>query len=547
MKENSIYDKKSLRTVVGKNADFNELAKDCVAFSNAEGGCIDIGIEDDQTLPPEEQKIPDGLATEIVNKINGKTQGVVLSAETLIAENGGEYIKLHILRNANLPSATTSGKFFLRIGDNSVPVGPEDISRLAEDKGCLSWEDTETKYNWQDADPEKLALLIKLLKKSDRVSSFVKQKETKEILDFYYLTDPDSEKMTNLGVLFIGKQSQRGRIQNAPVIQCIKYDQNGEKVNKWLWDDYTMNPYEMINSVWERVPEWKESSEITEGMFRRNILAYPEKVVRELLSNALVHRPYTVRGDIFINIHPDHIEVVNPGRLPLGVTVKNILHTTKKRNEHMAAVFYALHLMEREGSGYDMMYETLLANGKPIPMVTEGDDSVSVSVYRRIINEEVIKVMQHADQRYDVKQKQLICLGLIALHESLTASELIRILNLKDADALRAWLRLLIEKDIVVSTEDRSKAKEYRVNPDILRGSEYKGKTSLKRIEDYRLKELILEDLKIYKTASLSEIQKRIGEEIPSRKIWNQLQKLANNGTILKIGKNKWQKYQIIE
>lgn len=547
MKENSIYDKKSLRTVVGKSSDFNELAKDCVAFSNAEGGCIDIGIEDDQTLPPEEQKIPDGLATEIVNKINGKTQGVVLSAETLIAENGGEYIKLHILRNANLPSATTSGKFFLRIGDNSVPVGPEDISRLAEDKGCLSWEDTETKYNWQDADPEKLALLIKLLKKSDRVSSFVKQKETKEILDFYYLTDPDSEKMTNLGVLFIGKQSQRGRIQNAPVIQCIKYDQNGEKVNKWLWDDYTMNPYEMINSVWERVPEWKESSEITEGMFRRNILAYPEKVVRELLSNALVHRPYTVRGDIFINIHPDHIEVVNPGRLPLGVTVKNILHTTKKRNEHMAAVFYALHLMEREGSGYDMMYETLLANGKPIPMVTEGDDSVSVRVDRRIINEEVIKVMQHADQRYDVKQKQLICLGLIALHESLTASELIRILNLKDADALRSWLRLLIEKDIVVSTEDRSKAKEYRVNPDILRGSEYKGKTSLKRIEDYRLKELILEDLKIYKTASLSEIQKRIGEEIPSRKIWNQLQKLANNGTILKIGKNKWQKYQIIE
>ena len=67
---------------------------------------------------------------------------------------------------------------------------------------------------------------------SDRVSNFVKQKETKEILDFYYLTDPDSDKMTNLGVLFIGKQTQRGRIQNAPVIQCIKYDQNGEKVNK---------------------------------------------------------------------------------------------------------------------------------------------------------------------------------------------------------------------------------------------------------------------------------------------------------------------------
>ena len=547
MKENSIYDKKSLRTVVGKNADFNELAKDCVAFSNAEGGSIDIGIEDDQTLPPEEQKIPDGLATEIVNKVTGKTQGVVLSAETLIAENGGEFIKLHVLRNANSPSATTSGKFFLRIGDNSVPVGPEDISRLAEDKGCISWEDTETKYSWRDADPEKLASFIKLLKKSDRVSNFVKQKETKEILDFYYLTDPDSDKMTNLGVLFIGKQTQRGRIQNAPVIQCIKYDQNGEKVNKWLWDDYTMNPYEMINSVWELVPEWKESSEITEGMFRRNILAYPEKVVRELLSNSLVHRPYTVRGDIFINIHPDHIDVVNPGRLPLGVTVKNILHTTKKRNEHMAAVFYALHLMEREGSGYDMMYETLLANGKPIPVVTEGDDSVSVRVDRRIINEEVIKVMQHADQRYDVKQKQLICLGLIALHESLTATELIRILNLKDADELRSWLRLLIDKELVIGTSVHSKSKEYQVNPLLLKSSQFMGKTSLKRIEDYRIKELIKEDLKIYKVATAAEIQKRIGEEIPSKKIWKQIQALVKEGHIRKLGSNRWLKYELVE
>ena len=547
MKENSIYDKKSLRTVVGKNADFNELAKDCVAFSNAEGGSIDIGIEDDQTLPPEEQKIPDGLATEIVNKVTGKTQGVVLSAETLVAENGGEFIKLHVLRNANSPSATTSGKFFLRIGDNSVPVGPEDISRLAEDKGCISWEDTETKYSWRDADPEKLASFIKLLKMSDRVSNFVKQKETKEILDFYYLTDPDSDKMTNLGVLFIGKQTQRGRIHNAPVIQCIKYDQNGEKVNKWLWDDYTMNPYEMINSVWELVPEWKESSEITEGMFRRNILAYPEKVVRELLSNSLVHRPYTVRGDIFINIHPDHIDVVNPGRLPLGVTVKNILHTTKKRNEHMAAVFYALHLMEREGSGYDMMYETLLANGKPIPVVTEGDDSVSVRVDRRIINEEVIKVMQHADQRYDVKQKQLICLGLIALHESLTATELIRILNLKDADELRSWLRLLIDKELVIGTSVHSKSKEYQVNPLLLKSSQFMGKTSLKRIEDYRIKELIKEDLKIYKVATAAEIQKRIGEEIPSKKIWKQLQALVKEGHIRKLGSNRWLKYELVE
>ena len=76
------------------------------------------------------------------------------------------------------------------------------------------------------------------------------------------MTDAESDKMTNLGVLFIGQQTQRGRLSNAPVIQCIKYDEYGEKVNKWLWDDYRMNPKEMIDSIWETVPEWKESYEV---------------------------------------------------------------------------------------------------------------------------------------------------------------------------------------------------------------------------------------------------------------------------------------------
>ena len=41
MEENSLYDKKSLREITGKSADWNEVAKDCVAFSNAQGGVID--------------------------------------------------------------------------------------------------------------------------------------------------------------------------------------------------------------------------------------------------------------------------------------------------------------------------------------------------------------------------------------------------------------------------------------------------------------------------------------------------------------------------
>ena len=49
--------------------------------------------------------------------------------------------------------------------------------------------------------------------------------------------------------------------------------------------------------------------------------------------------------------------------------------------------------------------------------------------------------------------------------------------------------------------------------------SNYKGTTSLKRIESYRLRELIMEDLRIYQPCSITDIHERIGKEIPLRKL----------------------------
>ena len=113
-------------------------------------------------------------------------------------------------------------------------------------------------------------------------------------------------------------------------------------------------------------------------------MAYDKDVVRELICNAEIHRSYAITGDIFINIHPDYFEIINPGRLPYGVTPNNILHKSKKRNPNFAALMRALKYVEIEGSGYDKMYEILLQQGKNVPIVYEGNDFVSVKVCRRI-------------------------------------------------------------------------------------------------------------------------------------------------------------------
>lgn len=66
MIENSLYDKKSIRAITGKTADFPEVAKDCVAFANAQGGKIEFGIEDGDTLPPVSQVIDEKLPVDLV-------------------------------------------------------------------------------------------------------------------------------------------------------------------------------------------------------------------------------------------------------------------------------------------------------------------------------------------------------------------------------------------------------------------------------------------------------------------------------------------------
>ena len=92
-----------------------------------------------------------------------------------------------------------------------------------------------------------------------------------------------------------------------------------------------------------------------------------------------------------------------------------------------------------------------------------------------------------------------------------------------------------------------TKGTRYQVKDEVLRKVGFKGKTSLKRIADYRVRELILEDLRIHQKASRPEIHARIGPEIPERKIRHILDSLTQSGHILPEGKVRWRKYLMTE
>lgn len=531
--EGSACDKKSLRAVTGKTADWNALAKDAVAFANARGGSLLIGIEDDRDEPDSTQHIDPGLPDQVVRRLRELTVNVEAIPEIRTGSAGGQYLAVRIPRSSAVAS-TSNGHFFLRVDDESKPVLGDEIMRLANERAAFPWETRTTQQvSRRNVDPAKFAALAAALRASDRIKDSVKQKTDGELLDHYHLAR--GETLTNIGVLCVGARQDRAQLGTAPVIQAIKYDDRSVKVNKWVWDDYELSPMELVEAVWREVPEFRERFELPDGLYRQNVPAYDEIVVRELLINALVHRPYTQRGDIFLNLHPDRMEVVNPGLLPLGVTPANVLHVTVRRNEHLARLFHDLKLMEREGSGFDRIYEVLLSQGRPVPELREKRDRVEVIVRRRIIKPEIIELMAKADSVFQLTQRERICLGLLAQHDTLSATALMDVLELTRAEELKNWLGRL--RDLgVVAARGRTRGMEYFISPAVLRNMEFQGGTTLKGIERHRLRELILRDLEIYKQASISQIHKRIGLEIPRRKLRQGLGDLVNKAEIRKEG-----------
>lgn len=543
MKENSILDKKSLSIIEGKNSNWKELAKDCVCFANSFGGKINIGIEDEDSEPSPSQIINEKLIEDIQKKISSLTINVGIAPKIIKSGNGGEYIELTVFRNSQSIASTTDGKYYMRVSDNCKPILPDDIERLFSEKNSFVWEDKIVrKIPLFECDTLKLNSFIKDIRSSERVSSFVKEMSDEEIVDHYFLTNNGI--LTNLGVLWIGKRKDRAVIHYPPAVQFIKYDLDDRKVFKKVWDDFSLNPKELLNEILTQIPDWNEFIEVSDGIFRKNIYNYSPEVIRELVANAFAHRNYSMRGDIFINLYSDRLEIHSPGLLPLGVTPENILTKSIQRNPLIAKLFYDLKLMEKEGSGYDKVYELLLGNGKEVPSVFEDDDRVLVIIKKNIISNEVLRLMDKASKELQLRQRELITLGLIAQNDGVSAIDLSVKLNVIKQNGLQNWIGRLVDFGLILS-KGKTKGTFYYVNPEFLRESDFIEKTNLKRIEPHRLQELIYEDLKNYPSSSISEINKRIGDEIKQRTLKVKLDEMIFSELILKSGEKRWTSYSI--
>jgi ATP-dependent DNA helicase RecG len=539
MAENHIVEYKSLRKVTGKTADLKDLAKTCVCFANAQGGTIIVGIEDGQVMPPSDQQIDQDQVNYILRTLRGLALNTGIAEPVLeTSPNGGQYFHFEVLMSTNSVATTSDGRIYMRQTEECQPVRSEDFMRLASERGGFQWElQVVQRIPLHALSTSEINFFVDRIRAApdDRVSKFVKAKSSQEILEHYQLIQPDGT-ATNLGVLWLGTPAQRARLRYPLAVQYIVYDEQELKIRKETWADFRLNPLRLLDDILNRATELRYYHELPTGMFRKQVRHYPEEVIRELLANAFAHRLYTSANDITIGVYPDRLEVDSPGGLPLGVTASTILHARSRRNPHLMTTFYAVGLMEGEGSGYDLIYEKLSRDAKPLPVLDSSFNSLLVTVYSRILDTNTLLLLDYLSLRYALTQKEIITTGIIAQHKSISAIDLARALQLQQhEDRTRNWLGRLVDEEIVLRRGVK-KATEYLINPKAYASAKLDVKPSLKTLEPHRLRALIEEDLRVYPNSLTADIHRRIGE-LGLEEIRREVYAMAKEGKITPVGK----------
>ncbi|MFN5166469.1 MAG: ATP-binding protein, partial [Pseudomonadota bacterium] len=118
---------------------------------------------------------------------------------------------------------------------------------------------------------------------------------------------------------------------------------------------------------------------------------YPERVVKEAIVNAVVHRDYRLNRDIFVRIFDDHLEIESPGLLPKGITPATIRHAgSKARNDLIAATLRDFPTPPNldAGEGVKMMFAEMDRARLYPPQYRENPDAAVESLTVVLLNHE---------------------------------------------------------------------------------------------------------------------------------------------------------------
>lgn len=419
--EDDFFDRKSARI---KPSQIQDVA---VAFANAEGGIIVVGIEDDndKKFPNLTDRWKGADHIEGYNPIIANLSSLNPSIDYVhqFLYWDGDYSQTYILkltiRKSQKVHETAKGDVLLRKGAQSLTVKGAKIQELMRAKGVVSEEDTT------------LATIS-----ADKI---IYGEHLKSFLSNLPITDKDPvnfalqenllpESMNpTVALVLLFSNNPSADMPRQCAVRIVRYDTSEEEIerNALTNDLHTIEgplhlqiaaAFEKLKEVIGRCECWT-----LDGL---KAPAYPDEALYEVLVNSVLHRDYGVSDNVLISVYRNRIEFRSPGRLPGFVTVNNILDARFSRNPKLVRFLakYPDAANKDLGEGINTVFERMSKAGFVDPILRDDGVNLYVTLKRAPKDDHTSIINKFVEKHGYINNRQ--ALDILALESSEQATAL---------------------------------------------------------------------------------------------------------------------------
>ena len=361
-KEDQTFDCKSIQI------DPKALAITIVAFANADGGDIAVGVSDKTRKIEGVDQHTEKLNELLRAPLDFCNPTVSITSELLPCTdkdgNENHILLMHIPASSEL-HANQADEAFMRVGDKSRKLSFEERIQLMYDKGERYYEDTAVYgATADDIDMAAVERYTELIGYTKSPKQYLQENN-----GFLTTNTKGEEQVSVACILLFGKYPQkffpRGRTR------FIRYKGTEERVGT------EMNVIKDVTFEGTILDQVKATIAYLETQVEEHTFLgqhgrfvthrdYPKFVIQEMVVNACCHRAYNIKGtEIQIKMFDNRLVFESPGRLPGTVKPSNIRHTHFSRNPKIAQFLKTYDFVKEFGEGVDRMCRELEVNGTP--------------------------------------------------------------------------------------------------------------------------------------------------------------------------------------
>lgn len=394
------------------------ILRTLIAFANTAGGTLIIGRDNDGMIVgirdvfEAEEQLANAIADSIYPPLMPEIETTSLEGKALIVIRVAHWRGPFYLKSQGPEEGV-----YVRLGSTNRMAGSDLIAELKRSLSNISFDQLPC----PDVDVNGLDM-----NRIKQAFSNVGRKIDKKKLETLGVLVPYANKLvcSNGGLILFGQDHLREKYFPNTTIRCARF-QGKDKVDFIDQYDCKGTIIEAMKDVPIFIRKNTRLAAKIEQIHRKDIPEYALIAIREVLTNALVHADYSIKGmNPRIAIFSDRLEIENPGMLPFGYTIDEfIAGVSHIRNKVIARVFRELNLMEEWGTGYRRIREVCESGDYQTPHWEEIGTAIRVIFKPHLATQERIETLPDQGKK-DLTLRQQKILDFLHNKESLSAKKI---------------------------------------------------------------------------------------------------------------------------